>query len=88
MAKQVDSIEIFARENGTGWSTNKPEATKKGGAMNGAAYFEGPKSKEDKVLPHVGKALNIPLNAGNNKANAGFIVPPIGTTTKRIRRDH
>ena len=36
-----------------------------------AEHFFG-KSEDEKVLPHVGKALNIPLNAGNNKVDAGF----------------
>ena len=29
-------------------------------------------SEDGKVLPHVGKALNLPLNTGNNKPEAGY----------------
>ena len=48
--------------------------------MGGGIYMERPKpeehffgtSEDGNVLPHVGKALNIPLNAGNKKADAGY----------------
>jgi hypothetical protein len=34
-------------------------------------HFFG-KGQEGDVLPHVGKALNLPLNAGNKKVDAGY----------------
>ena len=48
--------------------------------MGGGMYLERPKAEEHffgkgqegQVLPHVGKAINLPLNAGNNKADAGY----------------
>ena len=82
MAKQIESIEIFPGENGGHRVVHnfKRESGKKEGAMGGGVYMERPKadehffgkSEDGKVLPHVGKALNIPLNAGNNKVEAGY----------------
>ena len=78
----MESIEIFPGENGGHRVVHnfKREAGKKSGAMGGGVYMERPKpdehffgtSEDGKVLPHVGKALNIPLNAGNNKPEAGY----------------
>ena len=82
MAKQIESIEVFPGENGGHRVVHnfKRETGKKGGSMAGGLYMERPKSEEhlfgaseaSKVLPHIGKALNIPLNAGNNKADAEY----------------
>jgi hypothetical protein len=82
MAK-IESIEIFPGENGGHRVVHnfKREAGKKSGAMAGGVYMERPKPAEHlfgagedgKVLPHVGKALNLPaLNANNNKPDAGY----------------
>jgi hypothetical protein len=82
MAGNIESIEIFPGENGGHRVVHnfKRESGKKEGAMGGGVYMERPKpaehffgaSEDSKVLPHVGKALSIPLNAGNNKVDAGF----------------
>ena len=81
MAK-IESIEIFPGENGGHRVVHnfKREAGKKQGAMGGGVYMERPKpaehffgkGQEGQVLPHVGSALNLPLNAGNNKPDAGY----------------
>jgi hypothetical protein len=95
MAKRIDSIEIFPGER---------KAGQKEGAMADGVYMEGPKpaehsfgkSEDGKVLQHVRGALNLPLKAGKNKANAGYysrfchrrrIIPQLGTTTERISSD-
>ena len=84
MAKQIDSIEIFPGENGGHRVVHnfKREAGKKGGALGGGVYMERPKAEEhffgtsedEKVLPHVGKALGLKgqpkLNA-DNEAGGG-----------------
>jgi hypothetical protein len=82
MANKIGSIEIFPGENGGHRVVHnfKRETGKKEGSMGGGVYMERPKpaehffgnSEDGKVLPHVGKALNIPLNAGNNKVDSGF----------------
>jgi hypothetical protein len=82
MAGNIESIEIFPGENGGHRVVHnfKREAGKKQGAMGGGVYMERPKAEEHffgkgqegQVLPHVGKAINLPLNAGNNKVDAGY----------------
>jgi hypothetical protein len=82
MAKQIESIEVHPGENGGHRVVHnfKRETGKKGGAMNGGVYIERPKSEEHlfgasergKVASHIAKALDIPLNAGNNKADTGY----------------
>ena len=82
MANKIESIEIFPGENGGHRVVHnfKREPSKKEGAMGGGIYMERPKadehffgkSEDGNVLPHVGKALDIPLNAGNNKPDAGY----------------
>ena len=85
MAKNIESIEIFPGENGGHRVVHnfKREAGKKQGAMGGGVYMERPKadehffgaSEDEKVLPHVGKALGLKgqpkLNAENN-AGGGY----------------
>ena len=85
MAKQIESIEIFPGENGGHRVVHnfKREAGKKAGAMGGGVYMERPKSEEHffgasedhKVLPHVGKVLQLKgqpkLNA-ENTAGEGY----------------
>jgi hypothetical protein len=82
MAGNIESIEIFPGENGGHRVVHnfKREAGKKQGSMGGGMYMERPKpeehffgaSEDEKVLPHVGKAINLPLNANNNKPEAGY----------------
>jgi hypothetical protein len=72
MAGNIESIEIFPGENGGHRVVHnfKREAGKKQGAMGGGVYMERPKpgehffgkGQEGDVLPHVGKALNLPLS--------------------------
>jgi hypothetical protein len=71
MAKKLESIEIIPGENGGHRVVHnfKREMGKKGGSMAGGLYMERPKAEEhlfgasegSKVLPHVGKALDIPM---------------------------
>jgi hypothetical protein len=82
VANKIESIEIFPGENGGHRVVHnfKREAGKKSGAMGGGVYMERPKpaehffgkGQEGQVLPHVGKAINLPLNANNNKPDAGY----------------
>jgi hypothetical protein len=82
MASKLESIEIFPGENGGHRVVPnfKREAGQKSGAMDGGMYIERPKAEErffgkgqeGQVLSHVGKAINLPLNAGNNKPDAGY----------------
>ena len=82
MAGNLESIEIFPGENGGHRVVHnfKRQPGKKEGAMGGGMYMERPKpgehffgkGQEGDVLPHVGKALNLPLNANNNKPEAGY----------------
>jgi hypothetical protein len=77
MARQIESIEIHVGDNGGHRVVHnfKRETGKKGGAMSGGIYMERPKSEEHlfgasedaKVLPHVGKVLDI---AGGDKGGA------------------
>ena len=82
MANKNDSIEIFPGENGGHRVVHnfKREPSKKEGSMAGGVYMERPKSAEHffgksedgNVLPHVGKALNLPaLKASDFKPEAG-----------------
>ena len=85
MAGELESIEIFPGENGGHRVVHnfKREASKKGGAMCGGMYMERPKAEEhffgasenEKVLPHVGKVLQLKgqpkLNA-ENTAGEGY----------------
>jgi hypothetical protein len=80
MAKQLASIEIFPGENGGHRVVHnfKPASGKKGGAMNGGLYMERPKAEEhlfgasegSKVLPHVGTALGLKLDANGDEVKA------------------
>ena len=74
MASTIEPIEIFPGENGGHRAVHnfKRQPGKKEGSMAGGVYMERPKpgeqffgkSEDSKVLPHVGKALNLPpLNA-------------------------
>jgi hypothetical protein len=82
MAGKLESIEIFPGENGGHRVVHnfKREAGKKQGAMGGGVYMERPKpaehffgkGQEGQVLPHVGKALDLPaLKAGDFKPEVG-----------------
>ena len=82
MASNIESIEIFPGENGGHRVVHnfKREAGKKAGAMAGGVYMERPKpaehffgkSEDGNVLPHVGKALNLPaMKAGDFKPEPG-----------------
>jgi hypothetical protein len=82
MAGKLESIEIFPGENGGHRVVHnfKREAGKKQGAMGGGVYMERPKpaehffgkGQEGQVLPHVGKALDLPaLKAGDFKPELG-----------------
>ena len=70
MANNLESIAIFPGENGGHRVVHnfKREAGKKQGAMAVGVYMERPKpaehffgkSEDGNVLPHVGKALDLP----------------------------